>query len=170
MVYDVTAKDSLVYWESPAKFPEQNLQFVEDYNYWHYNIDREVNTELFDGLQLVSKHPVIESQFDEERSGWIKGDSPVEVIISLRESKYLPYEYEIRFTDDSYKTKCTKLNRIKNQENTSLGSSELLEGTFNFYVVNKSFADTVDLVVWDVNQNGEYDSWRDYILAGPVFG
>jgi hypothetical protein len=173
-VYDVTAGDSLVYRESSGSFPEQNLQYVEDENYWYYNIDQEVRTEVFDGLRLVMRHPVREAQYWPERSGWVKGNSPMTVTSSVNESRYLPYEYEIIYTAEKYKTRCNMLNRIKNQENVSLGTADLLAGEFNFYVVNKSFMDgsgayeVQDLVIWDVNKNKKYDSWADYILVGPV--
>jgi hypothetical protein len=173
-VYDVTAGDSLVYRESSDAYPEKNLQYVEDEDYWYFNIDEELHTEVFDGLRLKSTHPVRQALFDEEGSGWVVGNSPMTVTLSLNESKYLPYDYEIIFTDKEYKTRCTKLNRIKNQEDTILGTSDLLAGAFNFYVENKCFTDStgaydiLDLAVWDVNKDGKYESSKDYILVGPI--
>jgi len=173
-VYDVTNGDSLIYQESSDEYPEKNLQFDEKGNYWYFNVDEELRTEVFDGLRLLMRHPVKVALYAPEKSGWVKGNSPIMVTISQTEAAYLPYEYEIVYTDETYKTRCNKLNRIMNQQNVLLGTSDLLAGEFNFYVVNKCFTDSSgnyqvqDVVIWDVNKNKKFDRGTDYILVGPV--
>ncbi len=173
-VYDVTNHDSLIYTETPENYPGDNLKYVAVYDSWSLN--ESLISDPFEGIQ-INIEAQTEAEFDLEKSGWIVGYSPVKIIPSSNESDYFPWQYEIIFTgnDSSYASIVGDNKGIKNTDDILLYNNALLEQVFNFYVINKSFPDSngvfekLDLVVEDVNQNGQFDLLEDNILAGHVF-
>ncbi len=159
--------DTLIYRESPLYYPRNNL--VQDLNgRWRFN-DRVVS-DPFEGLQLEIESAQ-DPELDVERTGWIKGDAPIQVWPSAEESRYFAWDYEIVFASDSlYRTRVKTTKGITNEEGVELGDRALLGHAFNFVVVNTTFdePDTLDLVVEDVDGDGRFDPATDLILAGPI--
>ena len=188
LVYDVTLGDSLVYRETQYDLGGSNFDSttVEERVYYHLTSEREVVTELFDGLRLHFRMPTVFPILDRDNSGWIVGKSPINIqLAQVRDARFnpfrqnwrfFPWHYEIIWTDDdaAYTTRTNLiLTKIRDQWLSYVPRQDiLLDQTFNFYIMNKSFIDStgnhplLDMVVYDVNRNGKYDRESDYILVG----
>jgi hypothetical protein len=174
-VYDVTNGDSLIYRESPERYVMNNLLYNMSEDYWYFNIDQGLTSDVFDGIQLELDMPFLTAAYDPEQSGWLVGDAPLDIMVNPVESAYYPWQYDIVFTgsDTAYTGRTTSSTRIKAADDAALGPANiLLEETFNFYVLNKTFPDEngnyekLDLIVHDVNQNRQFDWDGDIVLAG----
>ena len=177
-VYDVTKNNSLVYEETPAHFPLDNIvrTVVPKVGVkTGINTQRELWTDPFDGIQLKFKVPVVTAQLDTLNTDWLVGDSPVNVSVSPDAALFYPWQYEIIFTNQEnvYQTKITKTTAIYHSDGrTSVPKSQvLLDIPYSFSAVTKCFTDSagdyikLDLVGFDVNENGVFDLSEDYLLA-----
>jgi len=179
-VYDMTLGDSLIYEESEASgFPGDNLTYNISMGRWYLG---KAVSDPIDGLQISMESLRVPS-YDTDNSGWVIGDSPIQVTPYKdapdggEKLYYFPWDYEIVFTggDSAYTGLVNDTKSIKDLEGNLLGSTALLNQTFNFYVLNKSFPDTsgsydkVDLVVADLDADGLVDLSQDIILAGHTF-
>jgi hypothetical protein len=178
-VYDVTSHDSLIYLESPDRFSGDNLRFSNVLQSWYLD---QATSDPIDGVQLKLTS-LLAPEFDSESSGWIIGEAPLLItpLKSAPEGKpevyYFPWEYEIVFTanDSAYRGLTNDTKAIKNLNGVLIGSDALLNQSFNFYVLNKSFQDTsgeyirVDLVGYDEDHDGVLDLANDIVLAGHTF-
>ncbi len=175
-VYDATLNDSLVYRETADSYSGENLISGDilgnGTKYWYFNSSG-LESDVFDGMQLLIEPSVVLAQFDAARSGWITGKANIGVTASQNEFKYYPWQYDIIFSDSLYKTKTTFYGSIKSLDNKLLNNTTiLLNQSFPFYVINKDFKDStgnfekLDLLVHDINQNGIYDKNEDYVLVG----
>ncbi len=181
-VYDVTEGNKLVYQETPQRFAFGNLknrdtEYTGIWNdYWYYKTDGEISSDIFDGMHLKIKMPTEYARYDSINSGWLKGDSPMNILLGLRESYLFPWDYDIVFTgnDSAY------IGRVANktmldENNQRVSRSELITNyNFSFYVLNKSIKDSkgafevMDLVIHDKNKNKKFDIATDHVLVGPV--
>jgi hypothetical protein len=143
-------------------------------------------SDSFEGLQLSLTNmngympaqvgfPINERGINLENSGWIVGDSEINIETSFSEYYAFPYEYHIVFTDNesAYKNRInrkTGISTIGVENNTNF----LFDQSFSFYVINQTAldlvgkADTMELVVVDLNSNGVYDILEDKVLVGPT--
>jgi hypothetical protein len=174
-VYDVTNGNSLIYSETPDRYPGNNLQYNSTEGYWYFE---SLISDPFDGIQL-NIETIKEAVVDSVRTGWIIGDAPITVTPlkyekeGIPEHYYFPYQYEIVFTgeDSSYTGRVNSKNFFDEDDKPKI----LLGQSFNFYVVNKMLPDSsgvyemLDLIVYDENLNGIYDDSTDHILAGHCF-
>ncbi len=187
-VYDATNKDSLVYHEMKLDLAGSNFDSSETLGYVHLTTEREIITELFEGLRLRFKLPAFFPVLDRDHTGWVTGNSPMRVLLAQLQNttdnpfdqnwRFFPWNYEIVFTDNPafYKTRSNFLTKIQDQHLRYLSTTKdvLLNQSFNFYVVNKSFVDStgnypiMDLIVNDINHNGKFDREFDYILVGDA--
>jgi hypothetical protein len=169
-VYKVGERDTLIYNENPDRYCKDNL--LQSGDYWHFN--DKLASDPFDGIQLEIES-VSEPELDYSNTGWVVGDKPIRIIPSSVESKYYPWEYEIVFTDSVYTTRVVSTQGIKDINNISLGNRALINQSFGFYIIIKSFPDSagnydlMDLVGCDVNADGEFNLLDDYVLAGHTF-
>jgi len=180
-VYDITAGDSLVYQETKERFSGRNiipneitLSNGEDVKYWYFNTSG-MTSGVFDGIQLKISMPLIFAEHDPENSGWLMGNSPVNVLVNKNESVFYPWQYNIVFTDNdtAYTSRTTVKNFIRSAQDEPIVSKSVLLGqTFSFYVINKTFPsedntyEKLDLMVHDVNRNGMFEPDSDWVLAG----
>ena len=177
-VYDATA-DSVVYRENPQKFLYDNITKVvillEDF--WAINPNIELLTEVFDGIQLNISTGFTEAYFDTLNSGWIVGDTQINVSLTDYTARYFPWQYDIVFTsqDSAYRTRTNRAKKLKSAAGDNLKSGDvLLDQSFNFYVINKSFRDStgeyvkMDMIVHDINDNDQFDITEDVIIVGPT--
>ena len=176
-VYDATAGNALVYEENPEGFAFQNIVYNDTSDTWHLREGRPIYTDVFDGLRLEILVPVEKAQYNFQRSGWITGDKGVRVIPSVDESRWYPWDYVIEFSSDPafYTGKTTNLSGIRDAEGNRISRGDLIGGEeLSFRVINASFVDStggyrlMDLMVHDVNGNGEYDLPDDRVLVGAV--
>ncbi len=100
------------------------------------------------------------------------GDAPINVQNSTYEYYGFPYTYDIVFSDrdSAYVNRLNKKTGINNLDGG--GGNFLFDQAFSFYVVNQTAvdllgkADTLELVVDDLNSNGTFDVLEDRIIAG----
>lgn len=181
-VYDVTKDNALIYQETPQRYAYDNLVYKDttDYkdwdNYWYIKTTKEVTTDIFDGIRLRINSPVELAQYDYTNSGWLVGNAPIRITLTIKESRYFPWDYDIVFTDqDSAYVGRLETKTMRDENNTRINRASLLVGVpYSFYVINKSFLDStgsyelMDMVVHDQNGNGQFDILEDRILVGPV--
>ncbi len=192
-VYNKTA-GTIVYNESPTyeltgqpNFSGSNLIYNEQNNHWEMN--NNIVSDVFDGIQLEISQLHIVPTIDSANTGWI-GDSfgEVNITISTRESKLIPWDCEIVFTEgNSYTSRVESASPsddspgIRDDVDTRLWFPNriILGQSFDFYVVNKSKLDKngnytlMDLVVQDFvgsswNYDGVYNKFQDKVLVGEV--
>ena len=175
-VYDVN-KNQLVYSENPKKYVSSNLIYVDSLGYWTLNYQSSIYTDVFDGIQLKINQPLETSAYDYANSGWVNGNGIMRVTPTKREAKYMPWDYDIIFSNDpsAYKSVTTsKLNIRDESDNKIITNQLLLDQSFGFFVKNSTIInldgdnEIMDLVVHDVNLNGQYDQYEDRILVGAV--
>jgi hypothetical protein len=182
-VYDYTDPNnvSLVYSEDASYYSGENIKYDKfksaggvEYEYYRLN-ETLVTTGMFEGVQIFMPEPINVATPDLQNTGWVDGTSPINVKISIDESTYFPWTYNIVFTGDNsaYTSQVSSTSRIKDAENNPVGPSQvLLNQSFNFYVINKSFTDStgehekLDMFVYDKNANGTFDYDSDEVLIG----
>lgn len=176
MIYDVTARDTLIYEENSSHFLHENLKLsaltATTNAVWHFN-ENGLVTDVFDGMQLGLQPTTLLAAFDPLQSGWVKGKAPLRVVASQNESIFYPGRYDIIFNNQPYRTRTTFKGSIKSFDNRFIDTKAiLLDQTFSYQVVNLTHLDEtgapekLDLLVQDVNLNGVYDAATDYVLAG----
>lgn len=193
-VYDRTAGNQLVYEEGPDNYPLTNIVERDDRSVYYlmgrtqpvkglfYKAD-EIRSDAFDGIQLILEgmngylplltyDPMPPAGINWENTGWIQGDASITVKESRIEYYGFPYLYEIVFTDNStaYTNRLNKKTGINNLRGS--GGNYLFDQTFSFYVVNKisigedGSPEKMEMVVEDLNENGQFDMLEDRILVG----
>jgi hypothetical protein len=175
-VFDVTDNNSLVYKETAATQNGTNIQYDDTLQYYYINPAKPITSDVFDGLRLKINLPFKTAEFDPVNSVWIKGESAIKITPTINESSYFPWDYNIIFTDNPavYTGRVTNTRGIRDENGTSRLSNLMAGESFNFYVVNTTFLDSVgsyeklDLVAQDFNGNGQFDYLGDRIFVGPV--
>jgi len=170
-VFDAT--DSLeVYHEYPENFIGTNIIYDDTLDSYYLNTRKTIQTDVFDGVSLDLDLPVRTAVYDSENSGWVTGSAPINVVPTSRESKFFAWDYEIIFTDNPMEyTGAGSASRIRDVNDTQIRRNLLTTENFNFYVVNKTFTDSVeflDMIVHDLDQNGQFDILTDQIYVGPL--
>jgi hypothetical protein len=193
LVYDHTLDDSLVYRETKNDLAGSNFDSTTvgagagtPWGFNNLTAERDIVTELFEGMRLCFRLPTVFPILDRDNSGWVVGKSPMNIqLAQVRDPqnnpfqqnwRFFPWHYEIIWTDNdaAYITRTDIiLKNIRDQWLNYVDKNAiLLDQRFNFYIENKSFVDStgnhplMDMVVFDVNENGEYDREFDYILVG----
>ncbi|MBN1542319.1 hypothetical protein JW992_09255 [candidate division KSB1 bacterium] len=175
-VFDQSAGDSLVFQETSEKYSANNLVFNDSLDVWHFNTFKELSTDVFDGLRIKLTFPFTTAEYDFAGSGWLAGNAPLLISPTVQEHQLYPWDYDIVFTaSDSAYRGITNPSRVYDNTNTRLSRNDLLTNQkFDFYVLNRTFRDSLgnhpvmDLIVHDLNKNGEYDKVGDRILVGPI--
>ena len=167
----------IVYQDSPEKFTGSNLINVDSLGYWTLKTDTPFDTDVFDGLQLNVDMPYETGTYDFANSGWVTGSGILRVVPSIRESLYMPWDYDIIFSSNSniYTSTTKSKSGFKDALDTRIPSSQILLGqSFGFYVKNETLLKPdgnhvlMDMVVYDVNSNGIYDKYEDKVLVGGM--
>jgi len=175
-VYDVSDTNKLVYMETYGKQNGMNILYNDSLNFYYLNPNNEVISDVFNGLRLKIDIPFITAQYDYENSDWIRGTAPINITLTAKESYYYPWEYNIVFTGNPsvYTGQVMRTRRIRDEGGQSKLSNLLTGQDFNFYVINKSFVDInseyeiLDMVVQDLNNDGQFDYLQDRIFVGPL--
>ncbi|MCD6374784.1 MAG: hypothetical protein J7L94_04605 [Caldisericaceae bacterium] len=171
-VYDMTLNDSLVYYEDPNHFANQNFDWDQLNNRYYIHTGDYLYTDLFDGIRLKILIPVTIAEFDEENSGWLD-DKEIPIRITQPQNpgqRFFPDDYDIIFTaDDSAYVGRVKIANMKDEFNQKISKKDLLlHQALNFLVINQTRQDTMEMVVQDMNGNGTFDILEDRILVGPI--
>ncbi len=187
-VYNKTSQQE-IYRESPifeltghANFRNNNLLYSQTADIW--NMNNSVVTDVFEGIQLSISQKSTIPILDSANTGWIDPDTKGELHLTItsRESKLLPWDCEIVFTDDySYTSKVDNPLGIYDEYDNRLWFPNriILGESFKFYVINKSIRDEdgnytlMDLVVQDYpgsgwSLDGEFKLENDRILVGQL--
>jgi len=180
-VYDVTDSNKLVYYEDKFNYVLDNLVYYDSIGNngsgWSINPTKDIYTDVFDGVRLKITCSNTIAEFDTINSGWKVGDAPINIQPTVLQSTYYPWDYEIIFTDDSNVFTGLSNNRrgIRGVDNEFVNGKYLLvQQNFSFYVINKTFLDStgsyekLDMIVNDLNRNGQYDMLEDEVLVGVV--
>jgi hypothetical protein len=175
-VYDVTDSNRLVYQETPEKYAFDNIVYNDSLRFWHFKEADFISTDVFDGLALVIGNPINEPVIDPANTGWLVGGSPMQVTVTSQEFRFLPWDYDIIFTSNTAAyTSRMATGTVRGANNGAVPRAQLLLGqSFNFYVVNKLFKDDngepllMDMVVQDMNANGQFDMLADRIMVGAT--
>ncbi|MBN2356885.1 hypothetical protein JXO59_12285, partial [candidate division KSB1 bacterium] len=175
-VYDMSENGNLVYQESPEHFSFDNLTYDDSLDYYYFKQSEPLTSDIFDGLTVQIFNVPQVAYYDFENSGWLQGNAPMRVTTTQIETQNFPWDFDIIFTGqaDAYKGRVTA-KTMKNENNQRIDRSKILvEQSFSFYVINKSFPDSagnyevLDMVVQDMNNNATFDILQDRILVGPV--
>ena len=182
------ASNEKIYYESPfyditgqSNFSGSNLIYNEEKEYWSMN--SVVLSDVFEGIQLSIEQNKLIPELDTANTGWLGSDSgEVNITITSRESKLLPWDCEIVFTSDiSYTSLAENPLGMYDEFDTRLWFPNriLLGQSFNFYVVNKTVLDQngnytlMDMVVqdyagpsWNIDQ--VFNLSNDRILVGEI--
>ena len=187
-IYNLT-KSEEAYSETPffgstniPNFSGSNLKYSDE-GYW--SMDNSILSDIFDGLQLSINQDILIPTLDTMNTGWIENinNSIMDITITTRESKIVPWDCEIVFTENSnaYTSQVVSPSGIYDENDNRLWFPNriILGQSFSFYVVNKSILDEsgnytyMDLVVqdylgssWTFDQ--EYDLFKDRILVGQI--
>jgi len=164
-----------------TNFSGTNLVYNESTDTWSLN--NNVLSDVFEGLQLkISQNSTIPT-LDTLKTGWITTNSgDINITISSRESKLIPWDCEIVFTSEtSYTSQVESPYGIYDEFDNRLWFPNriILDQSFPFYVINKSILDEngnytlMDLVVqdyqgssWSLDQ--EFNLENDRILVGQI--
>jgi hypothetical protein len=169
------ASSEVVYTENPQKFVGSNLLFLDSLNAWTLNSDIVVKSDVFEGIQLSIDQPFTEPSYDYANSGWVRGSGIMRIFPTPRESMYMPWDYDIIFTSNpaSYTTATTSKLNIRDETDSRIASNQILIGqNFSFYVKNNTIQNEdgsfvmMDMVVDDLNKNGQFDKYEDRIIVG----
>ena len=170
-------ENTIVYRDSPEKFTGSNLINVDSLGYWTLKTDAPFDTDVFDGLQLNIDMPYETGTFDFANSGWVTGSGILRVVPSIRESSYMPWDYDIIFSSNStiYTTTTKSKSGFKDALDARISTNQILLGqSFDFYVKNETLVKPdgnhvlMDMVVYDINSNGVYDKYEDKVLVGGM--
>ena len=170
-VYDVTENYKLLYEENSENYVSNNLIYRDTLNYWTLNPHDEVETDVFDGVQLAIQQDVETATFDYGNSGWITGSGYLNVIPSIYDGPSIPWDYKIVFTgeDSTYVGVITNKSGVRDELGNSISRNDLIVSpALDFYVVNESFGDNevMDAIVQDMNNNDTFELFEDRILVG----
>jgi len=174
-VYDLTLGDSLVYLETKKDLSGSNFDSLETQGVTALTSDRQIVTELFEGLRLRMDLPTVFPRINWDNTGWVEGKSALSLNLSTK-YQYFPWHYEIIWNEpEVYDTTRTNFifKKLEDHNGHEIDKENtLLDQKFNFRVINKTFPDSVggypvmDMFVQDINENGEYDWAEDYIVVG----
>ena len=181
-------KNEKIYSESPLydetgqpNFSGNNLLFNESDSSWLLNAS--LKSDVFEGLQLTINQTSVTPTLDSSNTGWMNGASgDMNITMTTRESKLVPWDCEIVFTNDiSYMSQAISPFGIYDEFDTRLWFPNriILGSSFNFYVINKTILDGdgnytyMDMVVQDYtgpdwSYDGEFNLDNDRILVGQL--
>ena len=178
MVYNESPKYELT---GQPNFSASNLVYNQEQDYWNMNND--ILSDVFEGLQITISQKNLIPTLNTSETQWI-GDLSglMNLTITQRESKLIPWDCEIIFTSEmSYQSKAQQASGIRDEFDNRLWFPNriILGESFNFYVVNKTILDDngdytfMDLVAQDYIDSssvydGEFNIANDRILVGQT--
>ncbi|MBA7553565.1 hypothetical protein ES705_46158 [subsurface metagenome] len=173
-ITDVTDSNTVLFQEDSANFAEENMLWDAGGLFYYMNPD--IDTNPFDGIILsLSDVPTYAAEFDTTMSGWIVGDAPIELSVTLASYGFFPWQDDIVFTagDITYTTQADDITFIRKVAGIlPFDRTLLLPGTLDLYVENKQFQDSLgqpyllDVVAYDANANGQFDLLEDDVVVG----
>ncbi len=177
-VYDVSDSTILVYEEDSTKFIGNHLLFRDSLDYWTLNVEEEISSDVFDGIQLIIDPEVETADYNYSESGWLVGNGIMRITPSISEGPKMPWKYQIVFTDnDSAYVGIASTGTVRDENGSSIGSDKIANPAINFYVQNMFFVDStsgqyelMDVIAQDMNNNDTFDLFEDRIFIGAPAG
>ncbi len=191
-IFDMTMGDKLVFedalmkGERDALTPKNMHTVLESYDnetsdseddFWHISVTEPKYTEIFDGLRLKVQMSSRLPQYDYINSGWMPGNSPMNITFIEDNMQYYAWNYNIVFSDEPIYT--GQLRRVKavlrDENNERIDRDDCIyETDYNFRVENIDWIDStgtpafLDMCIQDLNGNDEFDWSEDRILVGAM--
>ena len=177
-VYDVSDSTILVYQEDSTKFIGNHLLFRDTLDYWTLNVEEEISSDVFDGIQVIIDPAVETADYNYSESGWLVGNGIMRITPSISEGPKMPWKYQIVFTDnDSAYVGIASTGTVRDENGSSIGSDKIANPAINFYVQNMFFVDSIsgqyelmDVIAQDMNNNDTFDLFEDRIFVGAPAG
>jgi hypothetical protein len=177
-VYDVSDSTILVYEEDSTKFIGNHLLFRDSLDYWTLNVEEEISSDVFDGIQVIIDPAVETADYNYSESGWLVGNGIMRITPSISEGPKMPWKYQIVFTDnDSAYVGIASTGTVRDENGSSIGSDKIANPAINFYVQNMFFVDStsgqyelMDVIAQDMNNNDTFDLFEDRIFVGAPAG
>jgi hypothetical protein len=177
-VYDVSDSTILVYEEDSTKFIGNHLLFRDSLDYWTLNVEEEISSDVFDGIQVIIDPAVETADYNYSESGWLVGNGIMRITPSISEGPKMPWKYQIVFTDnDSAYVGIASTGTVRDENGSSIGSDKIANPAINFYVQNMFFVDSIsgqyelmDVIAQDMNNNDTFDLFEDRIFIGAPAG
>jgi hypothetical protein len=177
-VYDVSDSTILVYEEDSTKFIGNHLLFRDTLDYWTLNVEEEISSDVFDGIQVIIDPAVETADYNYSESGWLVGNGIMRITPSISEGPKMPWKYQIVFTDnDSAYVGIASTGTVRDENGSSIGSDKIANPAINFYVQNMFFVDSIsgqyelmDVIAQDMNNNDTFDLFEDRIFIGAPAG
>ena len=176
---EVDGSEQLVYTEDPENPGTMLIDSTETLDYWFIRPDS-ATTDIFDGITLTLRMPIIEPDFDYLNSGWQVGEGPIRITPATNSStaiQYLyPWDYDIIW-EESYTSEfeIKSSERIYDENYVRVREGILGQQTFPFYVQNASVIDTttgqpvrMEMVVQDVDEDGLFNIVEDRVFVGAI--
>ena len=85
----------LIYEEFEEQFSGNNFLYDENEYGYFFNTGNSLTTNHFDGISLNFNIPVKFPEPNLEKSGWINGNSPINIVIPDKEYRYFPFDFKI---------------------------------------------------------------------------
>ena len=171
----VDGTDQLVYNEDPENPGTMLVDSTESLGYWFLRPDS-ATTDIFDGITLTLRTPVVEAEYDYLNSGWQTGEGPIRITPSNEEAIYFPWDYNIIWAE-SYTSEMpvSRSTRVEDENGVRIREGLLGEQTYPFYVENASVIDTttgepliMEMVVQDLDMDGIFNIINDRVLVGAM--
>jgi len=177
-VYDVSDSTILVYEEDSTKFIGNHLLFRDSLDYWTLNVEEEISSDVFDGIQVIIDPAVETADYNYSESGWLVGNGIMRITPSISEGPKMPWKYQIVFTDnDSAYVGIASTGTVRDENGSSIGSDKIANPAINFYVQNMFFVDStsgqyelMDVIAQDMNNNDTFELFEDRIFVGAPAG
>ena len=182
VIYDVTDSNRIVNYEDPNKYMTghivyDNISLDPDVmrKRWFMSVNTPFETDIADGIVLDVETKYITSEhggFDYVNSGWAVGNARMTLTPTPDGIQFFPWDYELIFTNNpsAYTTKATTQSTPKDTSGARIPvDSVLFNIDVNFFMINKTFPladgsyDTLDVLVHDLNGNGQFDMLDDRI-------
>ncbi|NQT26149.1 hypothetical protein HQ585_12395 [candidate division KSB1 bacterium] len=174
-VYDVTDSNNVLLQETPEMYSGDNILY--DNNSRFYYMNPNISSDPFGGIKFtLSDVPSIGAEYDSTSSGWITGNAPIQLTVGVTSYVFFPWRTDIVFTagDITCTTQAVDISTIRKVDGISPFDKSLLlpDQTFNFYIENKQFQDSLgfnyllDIIAYDTNENGQFDLLEDDVAFG----
>lgn len=185
-VFDVTDSVRLIIYEDKTRFVASNLEERD------ISLDESVvipkylfpfkvpfETDAVDGVVLTVTSNVITSEhsgYDYANSGWKIGNAQIDFKPTISGIRNYPWDYELIFTNNpgAYVGKAIRASSMIDASGRAIGKdSTLVNQAVPFFMINKNFPegagfDTLDVAIYDLNSNGQFDLTEDKVLFGSL--
>jgi hypothetical protein len=190
-VFDQTLENNLVYEDilmtndRGIQIPKNMNTVLELYNnetltadddFYHITTTGFKETEIFDGMQLQIRMGNRFPEYNYEESGWMPGESPINLIFIEAGLEFYSWDYNIVFYDHTVyqsQVKASRLTSFRDENNVRLDRDNIFENLeWNFAIQCINFTDSLgqhpilDVMGQDLDGDLEFNILKDRVLVG----